>query len=94
MKKQEKELEQPEQNTRNWQLWISWAVTVILVVILVSILFWQPSLAQELNKTANETGPIDIEHMPELSTDALANMPYFEVGFDYSIARGKSDGLP
>ena len=72
--------ENQEQSTLNWQLWTSWGVTVLLVATLVSILFWQPILAQELNDLGDMPVSIDnIDPMPELSSAGLVNMPYFEI---------------
>lgn len=85
MKKTEKESSETKttqklsKTPQNWQFWVSWVVTTILVVLLVSILFWQPSLAQELNEKVEHPGPVDIEPIPEISGNVLVNMPYFEV---------------
>jgi murein DD-endopeptidase MepM/ murein hydrolase activator NlpD len=62
-----------------WQIWTSWFVTVILVAILVSVLYWQPILAQEMAERTVGADMLIIDPVDEPSTDVLANMPYFEV---------------
>lgn len=68
---------QTEKRTRGWQFWVSWAVTAILVAVLVSVLYWQPILAQELIETNDIT--LSIGASPDASSEALANMPNFAV---------------
>jgi hypothetical protein len=54
-------------------------VTVILVALLVSALYWQPILAQELAERNGDSETISIELAEDLSAEALASMPYFDV---------------
>jgi murein DD-endopeptidase MepM/ murein hydrolase activator NlpD len=83
---QSQQKEQNEQNnTRNWQLWGSWVATAVLVAVLVSILFWQPILANELAEMNSSTESISIEPIADLSSAALENMPYFEADRDESF---------
>jgi murein DD-endopeptidase MepM/ murein hydrolase activator NlpD len=65
--------------TKKWQLWASWAVTGILVAILISVLYWQPILAQELAERNGDHSSISFNPVSDASTEALASMPYFEV---------------
>ncbi len=62
-----------------WHIWLSWLVTGILVAVLISVLYWQPILAQEMAE--RNGGSQSLAGNPEWnsSEDALANMPYFEV---------------
>ena len=69
-------------NKSRGQLWLSWAVTVILVAVLVSVLYWQPILAQELAERNGEANTISVDPIAEVSAESLANMPYFEVEQD------------
>lgn len=70
-----------EKNTsiekQRWHLWLSWVLTVALVAILVSVLYWQPILAQELAERNGEGGAAIEFETVDVSVDALANMPYF-----------------
>jgi murein DD-endopeptidase MepM/ murein hydrolase activator NlpD len=81
---QSTEEKQPEKNMRGWQLWVSWAVTAVLVAILVSVLYWQPILARELDEMNGDSGSISVGPVADASAAALANMPYFEVKQDES----------
>jgi murein DD-endopeptidase MepM/ murein hydrolase activator NlpD len=63
---------------RKWQLWVSWGVTVLLVALLVSMLFWQPSLAQELTEKNGGSSEFSAEPIIEPSDDVIASMPNFE----------------
>lgn len=68
-----------QKQPRNLQFWISWGITAVLVAILISVLYWQPILANEL---AERTGDADALHLDTASSPSialLANMPYFEV---------------
>jgi hypothetical protein len=60
-------------------VWVSWVVTVILVAVLISVLYWQPILAQELAERNGGADSISVEPVSDPSAEALANMPYFEV---------------
>jgi len=66
-------------STHQWQVWTSWLVTVILVAVLVSVLYWQPILAQELAERNGGADSISVEPVSDPSVEALASMPYFEV---------------
>ena len=78
---------QPEEKTKQppmkrWHKWLSWSVTFILVVILLSALYWQPILAQEMadyNAGAQALSPDSFEALLEETT---ANLPYFEFLLD------------
>lgn len=85
MTEHSKEDTKSERSTFRWQLWVSWAVTGILVAVLISALYWQPILAQELAERNGEAGPITVDPIADLSTEALANMPYFDVEQDASF---------
>lgn len=67
-----------------WQVWISWVVTGFLVAVLVSVLYWQPILAQQMVERYGVAEAIGIEPVDEPAEDVLANMPYFEVGQEES----------
>jgi murein DD-endopeptidase MepM/ murein hydrolase activator NlpD len=56
----------------------SWILTGVLVAVLVSTLFWQPILAQELENGNGEGDSISVESISDPSSEALASMPYFE----------------
>jgi len=73
------EEKQTGSGTKRWQLWVSWIITGILVAVLISVLYWQPILAQELAERNGENGSISIDPVEDPSSEALANMPYFEV---------------
>ncbi len=64
------------------QNWVSWGVTVILVAMLVSVLYWQPILAQELAERNGNRNAVEFSPVEDPSTEALASMPYFEVEQD------------
>jgi murein DD-endopeptidase MepM/ murein hydrolase activator NlpD len=64
---------------KRWQVWISWAVTVILVAVLISVLYWQPILAQEMAERNGGMDAIHLDPIADPSAEVLANMPYFEV---------------
>ena len=61
-----------------WQFWISWAVTGLLVAVLVSMLYWQPILAQELAERTGEEETLSTYEVVDQSDSAIAKMPYFE----------------
>jgi len=64
---------------QRWQIWLSWALTVVLVTVLVSVLYWQPILAQELAERNGEGIPFEIDPVADVPDETLANMPYFVV---------------
>jgi murein DD-endopeptidase MepM/ murein hydrolase activator NlpD len=70
---------EPEKQKKGWQFWVSWIVTGVLVAILVSVLYWQPIMAREMNEF--ESGrQVDIGPVADVSSEALASMPYFVTG--------------
>jgi len=78
MNKNIQEQDKTEVNDRQWQIWASWLATAVLVAVLVSMLYWQPILAQELAEMNGGSGSINVAPVPESSADALAHMPQFE----------------
>lgn len=77
-KKAEKN-QQPQKTSQGRQFWISWAVTALLVAVLVSVLYWQPILARELDEINGGQNSIDIAPAADVSSEALENMPHFEI---------------
>ncbi len=71
--------EKPLKNKGSWQIWLSWGVTAVFVAVLVSVLYWQPILAQELDAYTEADESIVVDPVAEASADALANMPHFTV---------------
>lgn len=80
-----KEVKQAGQQNRTWQYWSSWVITALLVAVLVSILYWQPILANELAERTGKTGSITVAPVADPSSDALANMPDFNAERDESF---------
>ena len=80
MDQQKQEEKLTQQNKRNWQFWLSWAGTAVLVAVLVSMLYWQPILANELDQRTGNTSVYagEAASNPAASV-SQANMPYFEV---------------
>ncbi len=80
MDKDNKEIEKQKSKPTgdNLALWVSWVVTGILVAVLVSILFWQPILAQELTGANDVAEFVAVEPVSEASSSILAEMPSFE----------------
>jgi murein DD-endopeptidase MepM/ murein hydrolase activator NlpD len=76
---QSKEEGKTTQSIKRWQVWASWLVTVILVAILISVLYWQPILAQEMAERNGGTDSIVINPIEDIPAESQANMPYFEV---------------
>jgi murein DD-endopeptidase MepM/ murein hydrolase activator NlpD len=79
---EEKQLEQVEQiqtekKPAQGLIWASWIGTAVPVAVLVSILYWQPILAQQLEERTAEPEIIAVDPVAEVSSDALANMPHF-----------------
>ena len=81
---QEPQSNQKEVHGKKWQTWGSWAVTAILVAVLISVLYWQPILAQQMAEINGEAETISVGDVSDPSTEAIANMPYFEVEVDDS----------
>lgn len=79
MKNETDETKRTQGLPHRWLTWGSWILTAVIVAVLVSVLYWQPILAQQLaEKTGESNGdfaPLDAN----ASNAALANMPYFEV---------------
>jgi murein DD-endopeptidase MepM/ murein hydrolase activator NlpD len=76
----EQEVKQKETHShKKWWFWGSWAITVLFVAILVSVLYWQPILAQQMAEKNGETESILVGSVSNPSAEALASMPYFEV---------------
>lgn len=82
MTNRSKEADNTTRSTHRWQLWVSWLVTVILVAVLISVLYWQPILAQEMAERNDSVEAITIDPVEDPSAEALASMPYFEVDND------------
>jgi len=78
-------IDQEQQDTRiqeqqkKWWFWGSWAVTGVLVAILISMLYWQPILAQQMAEMNGERESISVGEVSTPSTEVVANMPYFTV---------------
>jgi murein DD-endopeptidase MepM/ murein hydrolase activator NlpD len=71
---------QKSPNKNKYLIWGSWFVTVLLVAILVSMLYWQPILAQELAEKSEESvSSVSVVMEGDPETESLASMPYFEV---------------
>lgn len=77
-----KEEIKPERSNNRRQLWLSWMVTVVLVAIIVSVLYWQPILAREMAEMSGSINAISVDPVEDLSVEALASMPYFEITND------------
>ena len=92
MENQTTEEKQTKQATKRWHVWLSWAVTAVLVAVLVSVLYWQPILARELDESNGSAVTATIEPIADVSTDALASMPYFEVEVndDYLLRKAET----
>jgi len=76
------QIKQDEKSTASihqWHVWVSWVVTVFLVAVLISVLYWQPILAQELAERNGGANSISVGPASDPSAEALANMPYFAV---------------
>lgn len=63
----------------NWPTHLSWVVTIVFVAILISVLFWQPILAQELAERNGDHSFTGILPVDNLSEDPQADMPYFTI---------------
>jgi len=83
--KQKEDYEQTPRQLGKWHTWGSWAATAVLVAVLVSILYWQPILANELAEINGETSSVSIRPAVEASSDALANMPFFQAERDQAF---------
>ncbi|HOE69752.1 MAG TPA: M23 family metallopeptidase [Brevefilum sp.] len=78
---------QPEEKTKQppmkrWHKWLSWLVTLILVVVLISALYWQPILAQEMADQNGGTQVLAHDSFEVLTGETPANLPYFEFLLD------------
>lgn len=80
-----KDSEQVEHTeTRNFKVisWVSWIAVAVIVGFLVSIIFWQPKVAQsmsQLNQDIDQEFMLDPVDVPR---QALENMPEFYVQID------------
>lgn len=79
MEKQLQEENSHRQEKAQNQDWLSWIITGVLVAVLVSILYWQPILANQFAERNDETNRITVDPVAHASHSELANMPYFEV---------------
>jgi len=88
-----KQNEQTEKTSRSFQFWVSWILTGALVAILISILYWQPILARELDEMNGVSHSIQVDSVADVSNEALANMPYFEVNIDEQFVERDTETL-
>ncbi len=79
MADQPKKGQSDEQKRVNWQVWGSWVLTAVLVAVLVSVLYWQPILAQEFAERQGSSDHEFFEPDDDAMADNLVNMPYYEV---------------
>lgn len=79
MDNQQKEETSTQQTNASRQVWLSWVVTGVLVAVLVSILYWQPILANQLAERNGSEIPISVEPAAHVTDSDLASMPYFEM---------------
>ena len=79
MDNQQKEETSTQQTNTSRQVWLSWVVTGVLVAVLVSILYWQPILANQLAERNGSEIPILVEPAVHVTDSDLASMPYFEM---------------
>ncbi len=79
MEKETVETSQDKKPSKKWLIWTSWLVTAVLVALLVSVLFWQPTLAQELAKKNGDETAVYADLSAEIPSDVTVNLPYFEV---------------
>ncbi len=71
--------ENTQQVTNKWQIWVSWIVTTLVVVFLVSMLFWQPILAQEMaERNGDDESTVAVEKFEAVDVQ-IDSMPEFEV---------------
>jgi murein DD-endopeptidase MepM/ murein hydrolase activator NlpD len=75
---QTQEKNKTEEKNKRWWVWGSWAITAVLVAVLVSVLYWQPILAQQMVEMNGEPDSIEVGTVSDPSAEALASMPYFE----------------
>ncbi len=59
------------------KIYLSWCVTIVVAAGLISILFWQPILAQELEDQNETNGLVAPIHEEDFLQDVQADMPYF-----------------
>lgn len=91
MEKESTEEKQIEKAPRKWPVWVSWVGTAVLVAVLVSVLYWQPILARELDEMNGGSAAISVEPVADVSADALANMPYFEIEVEDDFVLRKAE---
>ena len=74
------------------ETWISWGVTTLLAGLLISILIWQPKIAQSMAVEGSlaESAPVIVEAEP-VPREALENMPEFMVNLEGDFLLRKSD---
>lgn len=77
--------ENTQQDSKKWQIWVSWIVTTLVVVFLVSMLFWQPILAQEMAERNGSDGLSASAQEFEESDVQINSMPEFEVDQEESF---------
>jgi hypothetical protein len=65
-----------KKKTRDWRFWVSWGGTGVLVAVLISVLYWQPILARQMDELTTGVS-VDVGPVADVSAEALANMPYF-----------------
>ena len=71
--------------SKNWQIWVSWIVTIFFVVLLVSVLFWQPILAQEMADRNGGDELVAAAQEFEETTVKIDKMPAFKAEQDESF---------
>ncbi len=87
------ESKQTKETSRSWLFWVSWIVTGVLVAVLISILYWQPILARELDQMNEDSPSISVKSIDYASDEALANMPYFEAEVDETFLERDTETL-
>ncbi len=76
---QKKDVNQKEDLGKKGWYWGSWAVTGLLVAVLVSMLYWQPILAQQMAEMNGEAESTSVDSVTNPSAETTTAMPYFEV---------------
>ena len=71
--------------SQKWQIWVSWIVTTLLVALLVSVLFWQPILAQQIAERNGGDNPAISAQEFNGSDVQIDKMPTFEAAHDESF---------
>ena len=68
--------------------WIAWGVTILLVGLIISILFWQPMIAQSMADQFNQVNEANPDASIDISREALESMPEFQAAdSDLSLLR-------